>query len=451
MQRKKDMVRIGAGSSSQIDRIDPAVELAEKGNVEYLVFDSMGEKTIVIETIQKMSNPSMGYDVNLGRRMRALLPVCFKNKVKIITNAGSVNIEGAVDHVVRLGREMGLRGLKVAGVFGDDVLDLVKELNPIVAETNQRVNEFGEKLIAGNAYVPSTGIIDALKEGADVVITGRIGDSSMYVGPLQFEFGWQDDDWDSLARAIIVGHLCECAGHVTGGYFADPPYKVVPNLHRLGYPIAEVYPNGDAVITKVPEAGGMVTPATCTNQLFYETHDPSSYIHAEVITDFSDIQFEQVGKDRVKVTGVKGKPRPDLLKVSLGVEEGYIGEDTLFYGGPGAYERAKLAAEIVKKRLEMMDLKAVDLRIDLVGINSLYGPSLETGVIPIEVGLRVAARTTEESEAAKISYEVEALPDNGPAACANKQIIVGIRKVAGYYHTFIPREKITFTLMMKEV
>lgn len=452
MKDKTGILRLGGGAAMAEDRIEPAIELAENGNLDYLIFDSLSEKTMNVHAKQKREDPSKGYDIHLEKRMRAILPVCAKNGVKIIGNMGSVNPKAAVDFIVELAQALGLKGLKIAAVLGDDVLSSIKELNPNVVESGERLDRFGETLISANAYLPANGIVEALKMGADVVITGRVGDSSMFLAAMEYEFGWKDCDWDLVAAGVIIGHLLECGGQVAGGYFADPPYKVVPNLERLGFPIAEVHPNGEAIITKIPGTGGFVTTATCTEQLLYETDNPSCFIVGDVVADFSKIKFEEVGSDRIKVSGVKGKAKPENLKVCLGVEEGFACDIMIFYGGPGAYERAKLAGEIVKKRLERLDLQVSDLRIELIGINALYGPDFEVpGSAPIEVGLRVAGRTTKRSEAIEIGYEVGTLPTNGPAAPTCNDVKEGVREITGYATTFIPRDKIKTEILIRGV
>jgi len=285
-----------------------------------------------------------------------------------------------------------------------------------------------------------------------VVITGRLGDSSMYLAPLRFEFGWKEDDWDLLARGIITGHLLECAGQVTGGYYASPPHKIVPDLHRLGFPIAEVEADGTAVITKLPDTGGTVTVGTCTEQLLYETHDPTAYIHAEVIVDFSQIQFNEVGPDRVRVTGVRGKPCPSHLKVNLGVRDGYFGRGEIFYGGYAAYERAKLSADRIRKRLEIVGADPDKLRVDFIGMNALF-ESADGSVSPApqEVVVRVCGSCKDRETAELIAYEMIALPCNGPAGGGCPPPTEAVSEILEIYTTFIPRDLAKPSLVIKEV
>ena len=450
--RADNLLRLGAGSACPGERLEPAIELVEKGNIDYIVFDSLSESEMLAFERHKMSQPDEGFDTYTERRLRAIWPQCARNGIRIIGNMGAANPRGAQDLALRVARELGLGGQKVAAVLGDNVLASIRELNPVVNETRQPVSEFGDKLIAAHAYIAADPIVEALEQGADLVITGRVGDASLFLAPMIHEFGWQADAWDLLARGIVLGHLFECAGQVTGGYFADPPYKVVPDLYRLGFPIAEVSAHGDIIVTKTPDSGGLVSPATCAEQMLYETDDPANYIEADVVTDFTDIGFEQVMQDRVAITGtITGKPKPELLKVNLGVREGYRAEGMIFYAGPGAYERAKLAAEVIRQRLEhVTHLKADSLRFDFIGINALYGPPVELENLPWEVGLRVAGRTRERAEAWKIMHELETIDNNGPAAIGRGLRAEEITETLGYYSTFIPREMVTTEVIVRE-
>ncbi len=450
--RADNLLRLGAGSACPGERLDPAIELVEKGNIDYIVFDSLSESEMLAFERHKMSQPDEGYDTYTERRLRAIWPECTRNGIRIIGNMGAANPRAAQDLAIGVARDLGLRGQKVAAVLGDSVLATIRELNPVVNETQRPVSEFGDSLVAAHAYIAADPIVEALEQCADLVITGRVGDASLFLAPMIHEFGWQADDWDLLAKGIVLGHLFECAGQVTGGYFADPPYKVVPDLYRLGFPIAEVSANGDIIVTKTPNSGGLVSPATCAEQMLYETDDPANYIEADVVTDFTDIEFEQVGPDRVAITGtVKGKPKPEMLKVNLGVREGYRAEGMIIYAGPGAYERAKLAAEVIRERLERVThLKADALRFDFIGINALYGPPQEPVDPPWEVGLRVAGRTRERAEAWKIMHELETIDNNGPAAIGRGLRTEEITEILGYYSTFVPREMVTTEVIVKE-
>ena len=256
-------VRIGSGAGYSGDRIEPAVELAAKGDIQYLGFECLAERTIALAQQEKMRNPAAGYDPLLGQRMRAVLEICKSKGIKIITNMGAANPGAAAALTAEIAKQLGIKGLRIAAVVGDDVLDVCKQDNLPLLEIDGRVRDLGNRLLSANAYLGAEPIAQALATGADVVITGRVGDPALFLAPLIREFGWAVDDWDRLGKGTLVGHLLECAGQITGGYFADPGYKDVAGLGHLGFPIGEVSEDGSVVITKVPGSGGVITEATC--------------------------------------------------------------------------------------------------------------------------------------------------------------------------------------------
>jgi len=406
-------IRIGAGAGYSGDRIEPAVELAEQGALYYLVFECLAERTIALAQQARMKDPAGGYDPLLAARMQAVLPICRAKKVRIITNMGAANPISAAEATRSIARKLGLSGLKIAAVTGDDVLTKAKDAD-LALDTGDSVKGLGNRVVSANAYVGARGIADALASGADVVITGRAADPALFLGPLVHEFGWAMDDWDLLGKGTVVGHLLECAGQITGGYFADPGVKDVQGLARLGFPIGEVREDGDLVITKVAGSGGCVTAATVKEQLLYEIHDPTAYFQPDVVADFSHVAVEQVGPDRVHVTGGRGKPKTGLLKTSVGYIDSYVGEGQISYAGPGAVARGRLALEIVRERLAMTGAQTTELRCDLIGVNALHGEASGAGE-PYEVRVRVTGRTETLAEAVKIGNEVETLYTNGPA------------------------------------
>lgn len=277
------------------------------------------------------------------------------------------------------------------------------------------VADLGNRVVSANAYTGGGPIAAALAQGADVVITGRAADPSLFLGPLIFEFGWAMDDWPLLGKGILAGHLLECAGQVTGGYFADPPCKPPADLARLGFPIGEVREDGDLVITKVEGSGGAVTAATVKEQLLYEIHDPARYVQPDVVADFSAVRVTEIVPDRVGVTGAGGAARTGLLKVSVGYVDGFIGEGQISYAGPAAAARGRLALAIVRERLALTGVRMIESRFDLIGADALHGAAHGSGHEPYEARLRVAGRTDSLEEAAPIGDEVETLYTNGPA------------------------------------
>lgn len=409
-------IRIGSGAGYSGDRIEPAVELAEKGDIEYLVFECLAERTIALAQKARMADPQAGFDPLLEDRMRAVLPACLSRGIRIISNMGAANPVAGARAVLQVAKELGLPTPKVAAVTGDEVSAVLATADIRIAETGKPARDMGERLISGNAYLGAEPIVHALSQGADIVITGRVADPSLFLAPMIHEFGWRFDDWHRLGQGTAIGHLLECAGQVTGGYFADPGVKDVPGLARLGFPLAEIDDDGNAVLTKVAGSGGCVTEATVKEQLLYEVHDPHAYLTPDVTADFSGIRVKQEGPDRVRVLGATGRARPDTLKASVGYMAGYLGEGQISYAGPTALARAELARDIVSERFRIIGLKAEELRFDLVGVDAILPGMVTPASTPTEVRLRVAGRCTSLAEARRIGNEVETLYINGPAS-----------------------------------
>src|SRR4029079_7134220 len=431
-------IRIGAGAGYAGDRIEPAVELAEKGRLDYLVFECLAERTIALAQQEKRKDPSRGYDPLLSERMRKVLGPCRAGGVKIITNAGAANPLAAAERVREIARSLGLAGLRVAAVTGDDVLGQL-EGSLRIPETGGTLADLGDRVISANAYIGAQPVAEALALNADVVITGRAADSAIFMAPLVHEFGWSMEDWTRLGRGTPAGHLLECAGQITGGYFADPGPKDVPDLARLGFPIGEVDEDGALVITKVEGSGGRVSAATCKEQLLYEVHDPRQYFQPDVVADFSEVTVEEIGPDRVRVSGGRGHKRTDTLKISVGYVDSYVGEGQISYAGPGALAGGRLALEIVRERLKLTGVDASEWRFELVGVDSLHGPEVSARANdPYEGRVRVSGRTENLREAVRIGNEVETLYTNGPAAGGGAW--KSARDVVAVASVLLPRE-----------
>jgi hypothetical protein len=445
------VVRLGAGAGYSGDRIEPAVELATHGALDYLVFECLAERTIALAQQARRNDPEGGYDPLLEARMRAVLPVARRNGVRIVSNMGAANPLAAARKTASIARELGLVGLKIAAVTGDDVLEVVRRGDYRFEESGDAVASFDQRIVSANAYLGAAPIVAALDADADVVLTGRAADPSLFTAPLIHEFGWGFDNWDRLGQATVVGHLMECAGQITGGYFADPGFKDVAGLARLGFPIGEVSEDGAVVITKVPHAGGFVTAATCKEQLLYEIHDPQRYLQPDVVADFTHVQIAEEAKDRVRVTGGRGTARTATLKVSVAYVDGYIGEGQISYGGPGAVARGRLALDIVRERLAITGVDVSELRFDLIGVDSLYGSTLggNGGSGPFEVRARVTGRTASRSEAIRIGNEVETLYTNGPAGGGG--VTKGTREVVAVQSVLLPRDLVKPTFEVEEV
>ncbi|WP_122744225.1 acyclic terpene utilization AtuA family protein [Pseudomonas viridiflava] len=447
-------LRIGSGAGYSGDRIEPAVELAEHGELDYLIFECLAERTIALAQQARLSDPDAGYDPLLSERMRRVLPFVGRTagsrRLRLITNMGAANPLAAAREVRRIAAELGLSGLKVAALTGDDVLAALQTDASRLLDNGMTLASLGDRLISANAYLGAEGIVQALEADADVVITGRVADPSLFLAPQMFEFGWAADDWTLLGRGTLVGHLLECAGQISGGYFADPGFKDVPDLARLGFPLAEVNAAGQTTITKVEGSGGRIDTATCTEQLIYEVHDPAAYLTPDVSADFSGVSFHADAENRVQVAGADGRARPETLKVSVGYLDGWIGEGQISYGGPGALARAQLAREVVLERLRLTGVIVEDLRAELIGVDALHGSELgsRATAAPWEVGLRIAARCVERSEAVRVGNEVETLYTNGPygGGGATK----AVRQVVAVASLFVPREAVNPVIHLED-
>jgi hypothetical protein len=441
-------IRIGGGAGYSGDRIEPAVELAEKGDIDYLVFECLAERTIALAQRARLADPEAGYDPLLEERMRAVLPLCAAKGIRIVTNMGAANPLAGAARIREIARSLNLPGIRVAAVLGDDVTDVLRR-GSYLDDGGLPLDRLGERLLSANAYLGAQPLVDALAQGADIVITGRAADPALVLAPLIHEFGWAMDDWQRLGQGTLVGHLLECAGQITGGYFADPGYKDVPGLARLGFPIGEVDEDGNVVISKVAGSGGSVSPATCKEQMLYEIHDPAAYLTPDVVADFSNVSMEEIGIDQVRISGATGHPRPPTLKVSVGYIDSYIGEGQMSYAGPGALARARLALAIVEERLKLTGVQASEMRYELLGVNAMHGdkPGI-TPAEPYEVRIRVAGRTDSMREAVRIANEVESLYTCGPAAGGGAT--KSARDVVAVLSTLLPREAVAATVHMEE-
>jgi hypothetical protein len=410
----QQIVRIGTGAGFSADRLDAAVDLAERGQLDVMVLECLGERTVGFAHRDRMADPKRGYNSYLERRMRALLPVCRKAGTQIVTNMGAANPRAAAERTIEIARELGLSGLKVACIEGDEVSALVPPDQPFMDEPGT-LADIRMPLSGMNAYLGVDAILPAMEAGADVVIGGRLADPSMFLAPLVHRFGWKLDDMPRLGAGTLVGHLLECGMQVTGGYFADPGIKDVPDLANCGYPVAEVNADGNAVVTKLADAGGCVTPQTVKEQLLYEVHDPSRYLTPDVTADFSKVRVESAGKDRVKVSSATGTARPKDLKVTVGFDGGFQAEAGVSYAGPSAQTRGELAVSIVRERMARVHGIAGDLRVDLIGVSSLFATAGASANDARDVRLHATMRAPKRTDAELLLWEVESLLCCGPA------------------------------------
>lgn len=428
----RELLRIGAGAGFSGDRLEPAVVLAERGGIQYLVLECLGERTVALAQLRKRKDATRGYDPLLDRRMELLLPFLKRRGVRVVTNMGAANPIAAADAIIAIARTQNM-AVQVAIVTGDDVLAKIEPDEPTL-ESQTPISEYGE-LVSANAYLGAAALLPALQSGADIIITGRVADPSLFVAPMAFEYGWQLDDFDRLARGTAVGHLLECAGQLCGGYYAEPGRKDVPDMAHLGFPFADVDADGNATLGKVEGTGGCITLATAKEQLLYEVTDPFGYVTPDVVANFSTVALREMGPNRIDVRGATGKERPAKLKVSVGYHAGYVGEGEISYGGANALGRARLAGEIICERLGK---EFPYIRIDLIGSTSLHGRSFDGSEQPYEIRLRVAARAPTAERAMIVGEEVEALYTNGPAGGGGARKYV--QEQIGIVSTLIERE-----------
>ncbi len=451
-------IRLGAGSGMWPDLLDSAIEVIEKGNVGYISFDTMAEMTLPGMQKLRYDSPEKGY-TDIRRTANDIMPVCVKNGVKLISNCGGANPLSAKKIAIDAAVRLGLHGTKIATIIGDDTvgqgcLERIKELQDKGIslkhlDTGEALDSVEGRIIAMSVYLGSESIVEALQHDAQVVITGRHTDTAMWAAPACHEFGWKTNDWDRLAAGVIIGHLMECSGHITGGNFSF--WNTVTNQSRIGFPIAEVSENGEAVITKVEGSGGLVSVRTCTEQLLYELHDPANYTCPDVIADVTGLTFEQVGKDRVKVSGIKGKPRPGTLKSCIAYRDGYTAQVFAFYAWPGALAKARRTEEILRERYKRMGIVADEIQFDIVGVNALHGRlSPEPEVEPNEVALRVAIKSPSEAEINRAIRDVYALDLSGPAAQTGV-FHTPPREMVAMWPTLIPREEVPHEIQITEI
>ncbi|WP_353172427.1 acyclic terpene utilization AtuA family protein [Paracandidimonas soli] len=409
--------RVGCATGFSGDRADGAIPLvqtliAKGGGV--LVFETLAERTLALAQLELDRNPEAGYESQLHDLISPILADCLRHHIPIVGNFGAANPRAAAMCILEIARQQGLPEPRVAVVFGDK-LETPEQRQALRERLGAALDEVD--VVSANAYIGAHEIAEALSEGAQVVVTGRVADPSLVLGPALAQHGWRADDWAQLGCATIAGHLLECGAQVTGGYFAVPGLKDVPDLHAVGMPIVEILQDGSFTVSKAGNTGGYVNARTVKEQLLYEVHDPARYLTPDVVADFSQAYVEEVGQDEVAVHGVTGHARPDELKVNVCYRGGWLAEAEISYAGLQAEARARLAAEIVRCRIA--DL--LPLRIDLIGALSILGDDAgrmlarEPDLQRRDVRLRVAAIHEEKSVAQRVPKEVTALYTCGPA------------------------------------
>ncbi|HJQ12300.1 MAG TPA: acyclic terpene utilization AtuA family protein [Gemmatimonadaceae bacterium] len=414
----KDVVRVGAGQGFWGDDIDAPRRQVEGGQLDYLMLDYLAEVTMSILQKQKERDPSLGYARDFVGAMESVMPAVADRGVKIIANAGGVNPPACAAAVKAVAEKAGAKNkVSIGVVTGDDLLTRLDELidtgHPLAnMDTGEQLSTVRDRVLSANAYIGSEPIVDALTKGANVVITGRSTDTALTMAPIRHEFGWSASAWDQLAAGIVAGHIIECGAQCSGGNCLYD-WQSIPDLGNVGYPLVEACPDGTFVVTKHANTGGRVSVPTVTEQLVYEMGDPHSYITPDVIADFTTIQLSDVGPDRVRVSGIKGRPPTDKLKVSIAYRAGFKAVGTLVYAWPDALDKAKLADRVLRERLDRLGLRFDRVLTEFVGANATHGALAGDQHDAPEVQLRVGVRG-EKSAVERFTREIAPLVLNGP-------------------------------------
>jgi hypothetical protein len=445
-----DVVRLGGGSAMWGDAYEPALDLAKSGEVDYIGFDMLGELGMSIMHKLRLRNPQAGYSTDIMPRFESLIPIAREKSIRLVTNGGGANSESAGRAVADLARRNGWNGLKVGTVVQPHLIDDLDEIaaSGWVFENldtgEQGLDRIRDRIVAADPYTGSEGIVEALGQGADVVITGRTSDNALWLGPLMHEYGWAFDDGhrDDIATGIITGHLIECGPLVTGGLSTQ--WRLVKgDKSNLGYPIADVTRDGRIRIRKLPGTGGVINEFTVKEQLLYEVHDPARYLMPDGVADLTDVRVREVAEDEVEVTGVRGHAPTDTLKLMIGYQDGWIGEGMILCPWPDALARAEHCVEMIRGRTARLGVELEELRFSYVGINELGGPLVPMPAEePSEVALRVAARARTRAAVEAVTREVTHLWIMGPAGMALHTPPPAPRPVISLWPTLVPRDAV---------
>jgi hypothetical protein len=443
------VVRVAAGQGFWGDWLEAPVRQVSGGPIDYLMMDYLAEVTMSIMQKQKSRDPKAGYARDFVPLMERILPEVVRKRIKVTSNAGGVNPRGCAEAVLEVARRIGLANkLGIGLVTGDDILGRLDELiasgHPLAnMETGRPLADIRDQVLSANAYLGMAPIVEALRGGADVVITGRVTDTGLTLGPIVHEFGWPVDDWDKVAAGTVAGHIIECGAQCSGGNLLKN-WRAVKGLENPGFPIVEASPDGSFVVTKHPGTGGLVSVASVTEQLVYEMGDPHSYITPDGIADFTSIQLKQVGRDRVRVSGIHGSPATPMLKVSIAYFYGYKAVGTLVYSWPDAYDKARAADRILRQRLEDLGLEYEQILTEFVGANATHGalsgpPDPDTP----EVQLRIGVRAQERAPVERFTREIAPLVLTGPPSVTG---FAGgrpaVEEVVAYWPALIDRRQI---------
>jgi len=446
----KEKVRIAAGQGFWGDLPDAPVRQVQGGPIDYLMLDYLAEVTMSIMQKQKARDPNAGYARDFVSLMKEILPICVERDIKVVANAGGVNVPGCAAAVRDVAVELGIdKKVRIGMVAGDDILDRIDELLAAGIElrnldTAEPLAVVRNRIQSANAYLGAAPIVEALALGANVVITGRATDTGLTLGPLIHEFGWAADDWDRLAAGTIAGHIIECGAQCSGGN-CQYDWENIPDLANVGFPIAEASSDGTFIITKHEGTGGCVNIPSVKEQLLYEMGDPHEYITPDCVADFTTIHLADNGPDRVRVFGIKGRPATDSLKVSISYSSGFKAVGTLVYSWPDAYKKAKVADRVLRERLDRLGLKFDQVLTEFVGANAAHGhlagdPSPDLA----EVQLRIAVRGNDRAAIERFTKEIAPLILTGPPAVTG---FAGgrpkVEEIVAYWPALIPKSEIS--------
>jgi hypothetical protein len=454
----KDKIRIAAGQGFWGDLPDAPLRQVEGGPIDYLMLDYLAEVTMSIMQKQKARDPKAGYARDFVALMKQILPACVDRDIKVVANAGGVNVEGCAAAVREVAREQGLSGkLKIGIVTGDDILDRIDDLLARGIElrnmdTDEPLLAVRDRIQSANAYLGAHPIVEALNQGARVVITGRATDTGLTLAPMIHEFGWESKDWDRLAAGTIAGHIIECGAQSSGGN-CQYEWRSVPNLASVGFPIVEAAPDGTFVITKHERTGGWVIIPSVKEQLVYEMGDPREYITPDCVADFTTVRLEYEGRDRVRVFGIEGRPATEFFKVSISYSAGYKAVGTLVYSWPEAYDKAQAADKILRARLDRLGLRFDQVLTEFVGANATHGPLAgEPSPDLAEVQLRVGVRGGDRNAIERFTKEIAPLILTGPPGVTG---FAGgrpkVEEIVAYWPALIPKSEITPRVNVLEV
>jgi hypothetical protein len=436
------VIRIANGQGFWGDWLEAPVRLVEQGPIDYLILDYLAEVTMSILQKQKEADPKLGYARDFPPLMARIAKLMKEREVKVIANAGGVNPVACAQEVRRIASN-----LKVAIVLGDDVFGRIDDflgdgLSMRNMDTGAPLVTIRDRILSANAYIGAFPLAEALATGADVVIAGRCTDTALALAPMIHRYGWKPDDWNHLAAGTIAGHIVECGAQSTGGN-CQADWQRIPDMANIGYPIIEAEPDGVFSITKHFGTGGRVTTDTIKEQLLYELGDPKNYITPDCTADFTTIRLANAGPDRVRVTGIKGGPRTDSLKLSISYSDGWKAIGTLVYSAPQALEKARAADQIVRRRLEQLGLTFDEIYTEFFGVNACHGPVAVPVADPPEVQLRIGVRSQERKPVDRFTRELIPLVLNGPpTATGFGEGRPPVREVVAFWPALIPRDRI---------